>query len=1081
MVYEALSAGGAGRFVTPRHREIQRLLGVMGGLLADLYGDACRLLAMEPRMTTASHLVGHLAREIESGMRQLLTSMVPRDRLDALPVESGKSGPAWKDVVDEICSALGVPDDDGVRRAWKSLAWHGKAHRGPLRAPRPVSDELLEHWYQFEAVLLVIGRRYEGSFLTSLPAIDALARVAAPTKADLGALRNEVPQSVVAMRRFFDAAGPGWFAQLRRGEFFRDLPDLKPDADGMVAYVPWPPARYLARMAGEPALAGSVIEVFVDLETDNPEACESAADAALALPPQDAARLAAVLTRFLAQRAHWALPMKSAEVVKRLTAADQCDAALAIFTALVRAPHANRSAYFPSDLISDIFPAAGIAGVAVLADALNDVPIDRGAGHPLAHSRVWRLTMEAERRGDTRNTILSALRDAAEAVAAAAGSRGVVDLLLSYEPLIFTRLSLHVLRKVPDVDRAAALLTSRTLFDSHEVAREYGQLMRQSYAVMQASDQATIVGFITDGPPHEMSTRETEKWRLNNLARLGDALPEDLQALRDTLVGRYGLTDDEDEVPEFTEWTGSRSPVDSDTIAAMSDQALIDFLRDWEPDGGWHTATVDGLCDQLRASTVADPRRFAELLPRLPPHEPTYALSLLDGLNTVVDTEAGRGPVDLSWQSVLAFGESLPALAPSTEQDTDAGIIDSTWSECAKRLTSVLSDAMRRNHIDRQLAKDVLSLLLTLARQTGPTGAGTSTGDPVADAMASIRGSALNAVMNYARWSEPSARTLEPAVVQVLDQYLDPTVDSSSAIRSVYGCYFGVLAVRAADWSAANVDRIFGTEDDTLGAAAFDAFLRFVRPTKMSFPLLRDVYTRTVQALADQPDTEPDQDDRLADAVSQGLMNHMAMLLGSGALNIADPLVEACFCPSTPLRFQSRLLETCARALNETSDPGLEIIERFRGVWEWRCNEAVAGRTEVGELCGFAEWFLSKHYPTKWRLDELHTVLTAGASPEPSHLVAQQLVAIRADHLPAVVACLALLIDVTTDQWFVMAAQDDIRTILADGIATTNTATHRQAVEIINRLVARGNTTFADLIQSENERPFRYDVRLNSG
>ncbi len=50
------------------------------------------------RLTTASHLVGHLARGIESGMRQLLTSMVPRDRLDALPVESGSAvrrGRTW--------------------------------------------------------------------------------------------------------------------------------------------------------------------------------------------------------------------------------------------------------------------------------------------------------------------------------------------------------------------------------------------------------------------------------------------------------------------------------------------------------------------------------------------------------------------------------------------------------------------------------------------------------------------------------------------------------------------------------------------------------------------------------------------------------------------------------------------------------------------------------------------------------------------------------------------------------------------------------------------------------------------------
>ena len=63
----------AHRFEDPRQRRIyERLFRLVGAGLADFYRDACGLVEATQPVPTTSHLVGHLVREIESGLRKVL-------------------------------------------------------------------------------------------------------------------------------------------------------------------------------------------------------------------------------------------------------------------------------------------------------------------------------------------------------------------------------------------------------------------------------------------------------------------------------------------------------------------------------------------------------------------------------------------------------------------------------------------------------------------------------------------------------------------------------------------------------------------------------------------------------------------------------------------------------------------------------------------------------------------------------------------------------------------------------------------------------------------------------------------------
>lgn len=1084
----------ASRPLDRRQLEIERLLQLMGGMLGDAYADACVILTQRPRLATASHLVGHLAREIDSGLRELLTAMLPpkrQEHLDSLREEGSRDAPR-RHVIAEICDFLGVPAEDEVRPVWVSLEWHGRAHRGPLREPRALDDKFLRAWNQFDYVLLEIARRFEASFLTALPLIDALAALAYPTKDDLAGLKNQVPQSVVAMQRFYAAAGPGWFPLLRKGGFFRNPPNLRPDDAGMVTYVPWPAGPYLVRMAAEPRYAADVIAVFSELDTDNPQAGESAADVALVVSPEYAAQLAIKIAQFLAPFAQWALPSKASEVVVRLAAEGEQQAALTIVQALIPVPDRGAAGrrFIPVDLIAPAYADLGIAVVVVLAELLCAADDDPDNGVTLAYSSVWRPAIERDRYGDSRDEVLSALRDAATAVAGSVGAAAVVDVLDGYGPTVFTRLSLHVLTRVPDPELVSARLTSSELFGDSEVAHEYTQLLRVGCRLLRPEDRATIAGFIEAGPQWEASPDNVERWKLGQLARFGDQLPDELRVTYEALVERHGQPTEDDDPFEFAEWPGTHSPVGAAAIAELSDGELLTLLRTWQAPGGWRAPTVDGLRNQVEEAVAANPARFAALSPRFIDLAPDYGAAVLVALTRVLSADRPNPPGDgapddddtssagaepFAWEDVLNFAQAV--IDTSRSQDDEppqADVYGPTWHGCRRHVAELLTAAMQRQRIDTSRAGRVLAFILELVEDPEPRPGQRTVldgNDPVAEALSTVRGLAFVAVMHFLMWmsgdhgdaATPTASVEDVACL--LDAHLDPAVDDSHVVRSVCGMYFGVLATRLGEWTYAHREMIFGDgRDAELGSVAWQSFLRCNRASEVTFGLLADQYRKAVVDLVGRAADADDDANRAASEATASLLGHLAALYGVSLIELESDIMIALFAQDVPVEHRARMLEICGQMLSNTAGPAPAIVERFQALWDWRADELNAGRTQVQELAGFGWWISSENFPAGWALTKLRALLTAGGCPEPSHMVAERLAGLRQDFLAEAVGCTALLIDAPTDPWFIDASRNDISAVLADGVKADDPEIRQVASEAVNRLVARGRTSFAQLV-----------------
>jgi hypothetical protein len=123
--------------LSPRQESIAaQLREMIGEGPAVLFSDACLILSRDPRPASASHIVAHLLREVESAVRSVLQP----------PTGSRGSGSGDKHQASilAVLDELGISVDEPVAQFWLALTGEGnpsglamRAHRAALDAPRP--------------------------------------------------------------------------------------------------------------------------------------------------------------------------------------------------------------------------------------------------------------------------------------------------------------------------------------------------------------------------------------------------------------------------------------------------------------------------------------------------------------------------------------------------------------------------------------------------------------------------------------------------------------------------------------------------------------------------------------------------------------------------------------------------------------------------------------------------------------------------------------------------------------------------------------------------------------------------------
>ncbi|OLD41149.1 MAG: hypothetical protein AUI21_02625 [Nitrospirae bacterium 13_1_40CM_2_62_10] len=194
----------------------ERFRRLLPGMSAYLL-DGWDLLEEEPPHRTMAHLVAHVAREIESGLRDVVRGLVGRR-----PKREGEENGHLKEV-EALLADLGLskhPDADSWRTFATKENWSRVAHRKDLGAPR-AHQLVTERWQRFVAMLRAVLDAVDAKFLEVVRTVEQYAAIEVPTKKQIKELKACLPPESIAADRFLKKATAGCAAPTSRERLLR--------------------------------------------------------------------------------------------------------------------------------------------------------------------------------------------------------------------------------------------------------------------------------------------------------------------------------------------------------------------------------------------------------------------------------------------------------------------------------------------------------------------------------------------------------------------------------------------------------------------------------------------------------------------------------------------------------------------------------------------------------------------------------------------------------------------------------------------------------------------------------------------
>lgn len=779
---------------------------------AYFFVDACEIVARRPPLKTTTHLVGHLIREVESALRQVLRTLPTAHQL--LESSRAKGDQRHLAEVDAILAALKLEQDD-TARLWASFVgrsgWHQVAHRQNLRWPRRADEAFVARFDDFVDVLDVVLDAAEANYAQVTKALDELRRKPAPENAaDVEALITHLAPGATALAHVFETLASGWLVPLRENGVFSDPPDVQFHDGGSYSFPRWPQGEYLARVASEVAHeVAATIEVIPTC--DNELVHLSFLRAACSMPPTEAARVAIHEAVWL--EAHfWSvgLPEAVQDLVIHLVDGDEVAAAATLLrAALSLSPHiAGAEAVGPSARMDDwdyemtvrraLRPLATKAPK-ISKELLFDLLALESHGKTFTRAAIDESRQNA---GEPADMLLNALRDLldAECVNNEDALRAAVHELESRAHLIYARLALHLLRShggtTPDLVVARA--TDRARLNSIELFHELATMVADRFPGLATDDQARIVDALRDvssesaarlllGP--QVSTEDVARYarydRRRWFAILGEARPADVGAEYERLCAGIG----EPQHPTFLSWvgraeSGPKTPLKAAEVQALPDDELLAYLKAWTPSSDDpFEPSRRGLMREIKGAATADPVRFARLARDLRGLHSLYVAGAMWGLQEAFQAElrAEEPPREREIDTLpvldLAAWTSTQR-GPDDESPTADGQ-DWTWT----RRTAVDLVVAAALLADAQARSRAVTILLKLLEDPDPSQRRIteSTQDDVTLAVNSVRGRALSGLLELVASDSGLKREVLPALVARADAQVEP----ARAVRSV--------------------------------------------------------------------------------------------------------------------------------------------------------------------------------------------------------------------------------------------------------------------------------------------------------
>ena len=888
-------------------------------------------------------------------------------------------------------------------------------------------------------------------FFTRLGKIDCIC-AALP---DAVSIRQQLPLLLAepaSRNYFFDLLGDGgdanWLEVLRQEGILQSSPHPTNGGE-YVQFPPWHAGQYLVRMAGKaPELVRDIILEMQDI--DNMYVVYDLVRAAREMPAKIAEPVAQKIKGLLDLPYGVVFPEAVGMLAAHLASGGCRNTALSLLNELlsispsdddsnVYAARARFSSWEYEQILVNQVPtiveACGMPVLDLLCNLLDQAGVS--AQKELdslsvdSYSCLWCDAVEddsSNQDGDLRRLLVSAIRDVAESVVRSDAEMLplVICDLCGRKWSIFPRIAMHIVRVQDKPNKALVTewIMKRDLFDNILYEHEYAVLLRDHFARLDVSDQATIINWIFESAKENgAEDKDSANWwcyqylNLISSSITGDVLGE-YERLRPKYLDASGL-----DTPHFrvvSGWVEHESPKGANELAEMSIDDLVHYLKTWKPEGDYISSrtSVRGLADALKQAVSTNPDHFADSALSFISVHPAYVMAFLEGLDQVV--KSGNA---LNWQPVLHLGKQIitrPPEAPDCGRDVDG--IDGNWGWARNSLIDLLKSGFKMNPgLPLELRKQAWNILEPLTHEPAPVSKSESR--PLITAINSQLGNVMSAVVQYALWvrrelekangkSESSSFDDIPEARAVLEDHLNLEIDDSSAIRTIYGKWLPWLHLLDSAWTKDHLDDLFPSDPENmkLRNACWDTYVTYCHPYTAMLEPLKEQYCWAA-ANVGRPNRAEDREGEADGHLAQ----HLLQFYGWGLIDLSaegNPLSLFFTHASDDLRGDAiRFIGNSLRGENDQIDEDLK--NRLRAFWEWRMSIAQKADNPdnfKSELASFGWWFVSGCFDQDWAMNQLRMAIQLAGRTSLDREVVAKLAEITDAYPVEVVECLRNLL-----------------------------------------------------------------------
>ena len=521
----------------------------------------------------------------------------------------------------------------------------------------------------------------------------------------------------------------------------------------------------------------------------------------------------------------------------------------------------------------------------------------------------------------------------------------------------------------------------------------------------------------------------------------------------------------------------SRSPKSSDELSELSDEELLDYINEWQDEhydrDDWSievniSALAGAFQSVFTESIIPDDDRLAFWIEKN--HEqierPIYVRHMIQAMRLQV--EGGNLEKCDRWFDFCEW------VISHSDEDREKDILYSdrlrenpSWRYPRRAVCDFVEVCLKDDiHVPISARKRLAEILETLCTQFDWTldrnQPVLSNRNPLTEAINTTRGLALDNLDNFVSWvhrHDDKAEVHE--VMSILEKRFISETEYPLTIpeHAILGMNYGQICQLNQAWATEHRSDFFPQDKKPAWQAAFENFLRYNRPYKPVFDIVRDEFEFALEHLDYLKQQNPSGREAIG---TLGKHVFLYYLRNVYPLTGDDSLLECFYQKSDGEReLWATLFDNIGRSLQNTDKPQFnkDLKDRTIAFFEWRLE---AG--EPTELRKFTFWLEAECLEAEWRLEaysktlDVPGILDVDQSERGMSLWSslRSLHTMLPEHTTQVVECFTKLIRSIPKDRSIHVSTDEARAILKAGFDHDDESVRKTAKDTRDNLLGRG-------------------------